>query len=200
MINDIEIWDLLSTKLPVELCKRIVEFAPRHQYIQELKYLKQICWKKHYYMNYEHDYTLFELLLNSRNSYILDFQMLGNTVNFDKFMYEIYLDYIAIYSAYGYVREILEIPNHIIEEYLLQKYEADPYKTIWIHDDFSVKYFSRFRHISKISQQQIDKYIERQEYNDHYILMNIIIILIMILMYIVANDHTERHKYVFFIE
>ena len=41
MINEIEIYEVLLEKIPLELCKIILSFSPSHNYIKELKKIKK---------------------------------------------------------------------------------------------------------------------------------------------------------------
>ena len=42
-------------------------------------------------------------------------------VNFNEFQYSVYKDYLKIYWDYGYERTPINIPNHIMEEYIFRK-------------------------------------------------------------------------------
>jgi len=179
MINDLEIIDKMN--LPIELSTKIMLLRQPHDFIAELKQLKKQYFKE--YINFWgdddedideddveidiDDFTLFEIsLLAAAENSIINTNMLHD-VDFDIYMYKIYLDYHDIYCKYGYETKIQNIPDHIIEEYLLKREDKLRYQCLFddsIMDDecmYHAKSLLYFRNEFRIPEDQIKKYIER---------------------------------------
>ena len=185
MINEIEVRELLSKKVPLELCDTILSFRPPHAYIKELKQMKQICFDEEI-EKFENDdestddmdiddYTLFELLFHSKKCNILDFKTTGK-LDFDHFYYKVYEEYVSIYYDYGCEIEVLDIPDRIIEEYLLRKenneqweenyrrqrfYDEGMYADVEAKTLFEAIEIPFFKHEFRIPAEQVIKYKNR---------------------------------------
>ena len=181
MINEIEVREVLSKKIPSELCDTILSFRPPHDYIKQLKQIKQICFdeEKEDFENDDEstddmdidDYGLFQLLFYSKKCNILDFKTTGK-LDFDHFYYRVYEEYISIYYDYGYEIEVLDIPDRIIEEYLLRKENNEQweenYRRMRFYDeglcareDFEAIEIPFFKHEFRIPKEQLIKYKQR---------------------------------------
>ena len=152
----------------------------RPPFIQELKSIKRTLFKKHAEENWDNsddeceydenhelfgELTLFELLINldtrdsSPEDRILTCEMLKEEVDFNKFQYGVYNDYLNIYEYLGYERTPQDINDYIMEDYLERKRDPHGWAISGCMDPND--YLPYFKLEFRIPEQQVQKYNER---------------------------------------
>jgi hypothetical protein len=157
---------------------------PLHECIEELKSIKRKCiieLRRYYdednfgddeeFTLFAEEFTLLELFLETLPlNQILNYKMLigqedlpEKEVDFDEFLYDIYKDYLNIYDSYGYDRTPLNIPNHIMEEYLERREMTEQELRVQqIYDGFFPdEPISYFKNEFRIPEQQVLNYRKR---------------------------------------